>query len=160
MRTLKAIAAMSTNRVIGNHGNIPWYLPSDFQWFKQNTLGQIVVMGRKTHESIGRPLPGRQTMVLSRSPTAIHGVEVFTSLETLFHRIQDDPREVWVAGGAEVYALLLPQCSDLFLTRVKQTVAGDVFFPVFEDRFTLVAEVADTPEYTIDHYLNRNRLLA
>ncbi len=160
MRSLKAIAAMASNRVIGNHGKIPWHLPADFRWFKQNTLGQVVVMGRKTFESIGRPLPGRQTIVLSRSLTHLPTVAVARSIEDLLPMIEDDPREIWVAGGAEVYALLLPHCSDLFMTHVKQEVAGDALFPPFEDRFVRLGEVEDTPEFTLVHYQNRNRLLA
>jgi dihydrofolate reductase len=160
MRSMKAIAAMASNRVIGNHGKIPWHLPADFRWFKQNTLGQVVVMGRKTFESIGRPLPGRQTIVLSRSLPKSSAVPVAHSLEELLPLIEEDPREIWVAGGAEVYTLLLPHCSDLWITHVKQEIAGDAFFPPFENRFVRLGEVEDTPEFTIVHYQNRNRLLA
>ncbi len=157
---MKAIAAMASNRVIGNHGKIPWHLPADFRWFKQNTLGQIVVMGRKTFESIGRPLPGRQTIVLSRTLPQSSAVPVASSVEALLPMVEDDPREIWVAGGAEVYTLLLPHCSDLFMTHVKQEVSGDALFPLFENRFVRLGEVEDTPEFTIVHYQNRNRLLA
>ena len=80
MKTFKAIAAMAENRAIGNQGDIPWHLPEDFKWFKQTTMGAILVMGRKTYESIGRPLPGRETFVLSRTPREIRGVHSFTNL--------------------------------------------------------------------------------
>ena len=160
VRPLKAIAALSQNRVIGDQGRIPWHLPSDFKWFKQNTLGQTLVMGRKTFESIGRPLPGRQTIVLSRGGAVHPGVTQVRDLDQLAMAVESDPREVWVAGGAAIYSLLLPWCSDLFLSWVHRTVAGDTFFPPFENQFVPIAEVLQDPEFTVIHYQNRNRLLA
>lgn len=160
MRPLKAIAAMATNRVIGHGGRIPWHLPADFRWFKHCTMGQVLVMGRKTFESIGRALPGRQTIVLTRSDFARPGVLVVHSLDELSQRVESDPREVWVAGGAETYSLLLPYCSDLFLTLVKQEVDGDCLFPRFEELFVLLSEVEENSDFRILHYTNRDRLLA
>ena len=151
---------MAENRVIGAGGSIPWHLPADFRWFKQATMGQILVMGRRTFESIGRPLPGRETVVLSRSGFTAPGTRSVADEAALAAAVDDDPRDVWVAGGAEIYALLLPRCSDLFLTRVKSTVRGDAFFPPFEDRFIPVAEVMDNDEFTVMHLQNRDRLLA
>lgn len=149
----KALAAMSLNRVIGAGNKIPWHLPEDFKWFKQMTTGQVIVMGRKTYESIGRPLPNRDTVVLSRSGFAAAGVRVAASLAEI------DPareaREVFIVGGAQVYGQALPWCSDLYLTVVLREVAGDAFFPVFEDRFELAGVVRETPEFRILHYRNR-----
>jgi dihydrofolate reductase len=153
MKQYKAIAAMSLNRVIGRNNGIPWHLPGDFRWFKQMTVGQIVVMGRKTFLSLGKPLPHRETIVLSRSGFQYPGVRSIAALEEI------DPtretREVFICGGAQLYALALPQCSDLYLTLVKREVEGDTFFPPFEDRFVLVRELEDHPAYTILHYQNR-----
>ena len=160
MKAFKAIAAMSENRVIGDSGKIPWHLPEDFKWFKQATLGHILVMGRKTFQSIGRPLPGRETLILSRHGFTAQGTSTITSVEALEQRVKDDPREVFVAGGAEIYSLLLSRCSDLFLTRVKRTVSGDAFFPNFESDFVPVATVMETPDFVVEHYQHRNRLLA
>jgi dihydrofolate reductase len=126
MGRLRAISAMSENRVIGDSGRIPWHLPADFRWFRQVTLGGILLMGRKTFESIGKPLPGRQTIVLTRSAAPIPGVRTASEIEPLLEELQNDPRPVWVCGGAEIYRLLLPLCGDLFLTRVPITVTGDV----------------------------------
>lgn len=151
---------MSENRVIGDSGKIPWHLPEDFKWFKQATLGHILVMGRKTFQSIGRPLPGRETLILSRHGFTAQGTSTITSVEALEQRVKDDPREVFVAGGAEIYSLLLSRCSDLFLTRVKRTVSGDAFFPNFESDFVPVATVMETPDFVVEHYQHRNRLLA
>ena len=106
MKTFKAIAAMAENRVIGNQGDIPWHLPEDFKWFKQTTMGQILVMGRKTYESIGRPLPGRETFVLSRTPREIEGVHSFTNLEMLDHFETD--KTIWIAGGVKSTSKCFP----------------------------------------------------
>ncbi|MFM2295295.1 MAG: hypothetical protein RLZZ350_1708 [Verrucomicrobiota bacterium] len=149
----KAIAAMSLNRVIGAGNKIPWHLPEDFKWFKATTTGHVIVMGRKTFESIGKPLPNRTTIVLSRSAWAHPGVTTIRSLDELPALVAD--RQVFICGGAEIYAQTLPLCSDLFLTLVKREVAdGDAFFPPFEDQFALAEEIRDTPEFKILHYRN------
>jgi dihydrofolate reductase len=152
VRPFKAIAAMSENRVIGSEGQIPWHLPDDFKWFKQVTMGQILVMGRKTYESIGRPLPGRQTIVLSRRGFTADGVLTVPDVEALLQRVQEDPREVFVAGGSEIYRLLMPWCGELLLTRVRRVVAGDAFFPAFEDEFRKVGVVLEHPEFVVERY--------
>lgn len=160
VREYKAIAAMAANRVIGRAGAIPWRLPEDFRWFKQATGGQILVMGRRTYESIGRPLPGRRTLVMTRGAWTAPGVETVHNEAELAAAVHSDPREVWVAGGAEIYAALLPRCSDLYLTRVAQYPEGDAFFPPFEAEFALVGEVLRTADFTVEHYQARRRLLA
>jgi dihydrofolate reductase len=148
----KAIAAMSLNRVIGAGGKIPWHLPEDFKWFKQMTTGHVIVMGRKTFESIGKPLPNRTTVVLSRSHFHHPGVQTVGNLAALGLLVAG--REVFICGGAQVYTQALPQCSDLYLTLVKRTVEGDACFPKFEDRFELAEEVLDCPDFKILHYYN------
>ncbi len=153
MKHLKAIAAMSENRVIGNGNKIPWHLPEDFKWFKKMTTGNVIVMGRKTFESIGKPLPNRETIVLSRGQFQYPGVRAISDLS------QIDPaqetREVFICGGAQIYEQALPQCSDLYLTLVKRNVEGDAFFPKFEDRFEAVEEIMDGAEFKIIRYRNR-----
>ncbi len=151
MNTYKAIAAMSENRVIGNSGDIPWHLPKDFKWFKKTTMGAILVMGRKTYESIGRPLPGRDTYVLSRQPREIPGVHSFTDLEALDHLKTD--QTIWIAGGGEVYKQMLHKCSELYLTRVHRRVEGDAFFPEFEDRFKLDSIIEKDGDFTIERWV-------
>ena len=153
MKHFKAIAAMSLNRVIGAGGKIPWHLPEDFKWFKQITTGHVVVMGRKTFESIGRQLPNRTTLVLSRSQFQHPGAQTVHSLEELAPLVVG--RQVFFCGGARVYEQALPLCSDLYLTLVKQTVEGDTFFPPFEDRFELAEEIRNTPEFKMLHYRQR-----
>lgn len=156
VKPFKAIAAMSLNRAIGMRGQIPWHLPEDFKWFKRMTTGNVIVMGRKTFESIGRPLPNRLTVVLSRSGKEIPGVRTVADLAQI--DLTDAAvvgREVFICGGAEVYRQGLPLCSDLYLTVVKRMVEGDTFFPPFEDRFDLVAELQDNPEFKLLHFAAR-----
>jgi dihydrofolate reductase len=150
VKHFKAIAAMSLNRVIGARNKIPWHLPEDFKWFKQLTTGNVIVMGRKTFESIGRPLPNRETIVLSRSQFSFPGVRTISDLSEI--DLAGESREVFICGGGQVYAQALPLCSDLYLTLVKREVEGDAFFPAFEDRFELVEEIRDTPEFKILRY--------
>ncbi len=144
---------MSLNRVIGAGNKIPWHLPEDFKWFKQMTTGNVIVMGRNTFESIGKPLPGRETIVLSRSSFEHPGVRTARSLDEV--SALGAGRRVFICGGAQVYAQALPWCSDLYLTLVKREVAGDVLFPPFEDQFVLEAELRDTAEFKILHYTRR-----
>ena len=127
-----AIVAMSPQRVIGDAGRIPWHISEDLKFFKRTTLGHSVLMGRKTFDSIGKPLPGRDNLVLSRS-AEIAGVRMVRSLD----EIQDpaDGRELFVIGGAELYGALLPRCDTILLTRVTIDVHGDTFFPPFENEF-------------------------
>ena len=153
MTRLHAIAAMSLNHVIGVGNKIPWHLPEDFKWFKKMTTGNVIVMGRKTFESIGKPLPNRETIVLSRGDFAHPGVKTIRSLDEFAPLVIG--REVFIAGGSQVYAQALPRCSDLYLTLVKREVEGDAFFPPFEDQFDLAGEIRDTPEFTILHYRRR-----
>lgn len=150
MKQFKAIAAMSSNRVIGNRNKIPWHLPEDFKWFKRMTTGNIIVMGRKTFESIGKPLPNRTTVVLSRSGFSYPGVQTIKDMAEL--RPESDTRDIFICGGADVYAQALPLCSDLYLTLVKRTVEGDAFFPPFEHLFEPAEQIINTPDFTITHY--------
>ena len=153
LKHLQAIAAMSRNGVIGAGGKIPWHLPEDFKWFKRMTTGHVIVMGRKTFESIGKPLPNRTTIVLSLSQFHYPGVPTVRNLEELGPLVAG--RQVFICGGAQVYAQTLPLCSDLYLTLVKRMVEGDAFFPQFEDQFELAEEVLDCPDFTILRYRNR-----
>jgi dihydrofolate reductase len=152
IKPFKAIAAMSLNRVIGSGNKIPWHLPEDFRWFKTMTTGNVIVMGRKTFQSIGKPLPNRTTIVLTRSTWNFPGVQAFPGLEQL----RADPtlagREVFICGGAEIYRQALPLCSDLYLTLVNRTVEGDTFFPEFENLFSLKRQLQENADFKILHY--------
>lgn len=148
-----AVAAMAANRVIGAEGKIPWHLPEDLRWFKELTMGGTLLMGRVTYEAIGRPLPGRRTVVLSRQDgLVLPGVEVIRDLSGL--RGLGIGGEIFSVGGAEVYRVTLPYCRDLFLTEVLQEVAGDRKFPVFEDLFRFSSVLRETPAMRVVHYVN------
>ena len=148
-----AVVAMSTNRVIGADGKIPWHIPEDLRWFKEVTMGGILLMGRVTYESIGKPLPGRTTVVLSRNrDLCIPGVEVIHSLDEL--RGVAAGRPIFSVGGAEIFRITLPYCRALYLTEVKREMAGDRKFPVFEDLFRFSSVLRDTPDLRIVHYVN------
>ena len=128
------VAAMGRNRVIGSEGAIPWHLPHDFAHFKRETTGHTLVMGRRTWDSIGRPLPGRATIVVTRDPgfdPGFTGVLVAHSLEDAFGLAAGLPGDVMVAGGGEIYALALPRATHQVLTEVHAEPEGDAFYPEF-----------------------------
>ena len=139
---------MSLNRVIGAQGRIPWHLPEDLKFFKRTTLGHVVLMGRKTYESLGKPLPGRENWVVSGRP--ITGVRTIRDLRQITEPGQG--RELFLIGGAQLYRELLQKCSELFLTLVKREVAGDTFFPPFESAFRLEEVVFESLEMEIRRY--------
>mgnify|MGYP000853190884 FL=1 len=128
---LSLIVAASENNIIGNGGDMPWMIRSDLQRFQRLTKGHVVVQGRKTLESIirqnGRPLPGRQNYVISRSQVDIDGVTIICS--NALSRLSALPDEVFVIGGGEIYRLALPWAQRVYLTRVHATLEGDVTFP-------------------------------
>jgi len=127
-----AIAAMSRNRAIGLEGRIPWHLSEDLKFFKRTTLGHVVLMGRKTYDSIGKPLPGRENWILSRT-AEIPGVQVLRSMDEI--PSPPEGKNIYLIGGAELYAALLPRCTEILLTRVNLDTPGDAFFPAFEQDF-------------------------
>jgi dihydrofolate reductase len=129
------IAAVARNGVIGAGGDIPWRLPEDFAHFKRTTLGHTLLMGRSTYESIGRPLPGRTTVVLTRSPGwHAEGVVVAPSVAVALGLADELPGDVYVAGGATVYEAALPIADEQILTEVHLEPAGDTFYPTFDHR--------------------------
>ena len=127
------VAAVAENGVIGADGGIPWRLPGEQAHFKALTLGHTLVMGRATYDSIGRPLPGRTTIVLTRGPTwSAAGVLVAASFEEALRRADELSGDVMVAGGAQVYAEALPWADEQVLTEVHASPEGDVHYPDFD----------------------------
>ncbi|WP_404368536.1 dihydrofolate reductase [Marinobacter sp.] len=130
------IVAMSRNRVIGRNNKLPWYLPGDLRYFKQVTMGKPIIMGRKTWDSIGRPLPGRLNVVVSRDPDweAPDGTVKAGSLEDAFVRAEaraeiENREEIMVIGGGQIYAEALPHVDRMYVTLVHDEVPGDAWFP-------------------------------
>ena len=144
---------MAENRVIGQNNRIPWHLPEDFRWFKEATLGGTLVMGRKTFESIGRPLPGRVTVVLSRRGFADPRVVHATNLDAVDGLALPEP--VFICGGAQIYDQALPRCSELLLTRVKQTIEGDAVFPPFEHLFDFTGIIRSTLDFDVERWVRK-----
>ncbi|GHD63702.1 dihydrofolate reductase [Thalassobaculum fulvum] len=134
MPSIVVVAAVARNRVIGSAGDLPWRLPADMRHFKAVTLGKPMVMGRKTFDSIGRPLPGRRTIVVTRDPAwSADGVETAPSLEAaLALASSGEPEEIVVAGGGEIYAQALPLADRMRLTWVEADPQGDAVFPAFD----------------------------
>lgn len=129
---LSMIAAITPTRVIGKNGVMPWHLPADLAWFKQNTLGKPVIMGRKTWDSIGRPLPNRTNIVVSRSnPTQQTSAIWVNQFEDALSAAGDAP-EVMIIGGAQLYEYFLPQAQRLYLTLIEADLEGDTWFPDYQ----------------------------
>lgn len=126
---ISLIFAMDQNQLIGNNNGLPWRLPADLRYFKQVTGGKIVIMGRKTFESIGKPLPNRTNWILTRdSSFQPEGGKTFASVEEVLAALPPE-EEVFVIGGAEVYARFLPVADRLYITRIDHAFAGDAYFP-------------------------------
>lgn len=129
---ISMIAAMAQDRVIGVDNKMPWHLPADFKFFKRVTLGKPIIMGRKTYQSIGRPLPGRKNIVLTRDKTLkIEGVDCVQTVEQALQLVKGVD-EVMVIGGATIYEQFLPISERLYLTFIDLKIAGDTQFPDYE----------------------------
>ncbi|MBC8997697.1 dihydrofolate reductase [Pseudomonas sp. N40(2020)] len=156
------IAALGDNRVIGVNNSMPWHLPGDFKYFKETTLGKPIIMGRKTWDSLGRPLPGRLNIVVSRQADLhLEGAEVFSSLEAAVARaeewaLEQGADELMLIGGAQLYAQALPHADRLYLTRVNLSPEGDAWFPEFsafdweQKTFKQIAAEGDKPSYRFE----------
>jgi len=132
MSHLSIIVAMAKNRTIGINNTLPWHLPADLKRFKELTMGHHMIMGRKTFESIGRPLPGRITVVVSRNQELkVAGCLIAHSLEQAIAACRGDD-EIFVVGGAELYAQAMPLVDKLYITEIRQNVEGDAHFPAFK----------------------------
>lgn len=158
---MKAIAAMAENRVIGKDNGIPWHIPEDFKHFKKMTNDGIIVMGRKTVESLpdpndnGERLPNRPILKLSGN---IDPRQIASACKFI-EKNQDNivnPKTVWVCGGAMIYRLLLPFCTELWLTRVKGQPNGDAFMPPFEELFIHKENVLTNHKFSIELWKNRS----
>ncbi len=148
---LSLIAALAENRVIGIDNSMPWHLPGDFKYFKATTLGKPIIMGRKTWDSLGRPLPGRLNLVVSRqADLVLEGAEVYPSLEAAIVRaeawaLENGADELMLIGGAQLYAQGLDLADRLYLTRVAASPAGDAWFPEYDESQWLLASNTENP---------------
>ncbi|WP_377889072.1 dihydrofolate reductase [Alkalihalobacillus sp. R86527] len=124
------LLAMDENRMIGKDNDLPWHLPADLKYFKKMSLDKSIVMGRKTFESIGKPLPGRKSYVITRRDLTIDDVTVLHSIDQFLELVEEDKEKEWfVIGGAEVYRQLLPYANRLYITEIHEEFQGDASFP-------------------------------
>jgi len=129
-RRISIIAVMAANRVIGKNNKMPWHHKADLRHFKELTMGKPIVMGRRTFESIGRPLPGRDNIVITRKVDyKVDGIAIANSVAEAFTLADKYRQEIMVIGGGELYAELLPQADTLYLTLINHDYAGDTYFP-------------------------------
>lgn len=159
--TVALIVAAARNGVIGRNNELPWHLPGDLKYFKSVTLGKPVIMGRKTHESIGRPLPGRLNIVVSRQSRAAQDPSLrwVTSIEAaiaLARREQPDAEEIMVMGGEEIYRQSLPLADRVYLTRIDLEVEGDAHFPSLNgEEWHLTDEQPGANDASVGHVFQR-----
>lgn len=130
-KPLTLIAAVAKNKVIGHKNGLPWRVPEDLKFFKAQTTGHAIVMGKKTFDSTGKPLPNRRNIVVSRRATAIEGAEVAGSIDEAIARARETDPDPFVIGGAEIYRAALPMATRLLITEIDQEPEGDTFFPDF-----------------------------
>lgn len=158
------VAAVAKNGVIGVEGDLAWRISDDLKWFKQVTLGKPIIMGRKTYSSIGKPLPGRENIVITRSDDFhAEGVQIARSIEEalamgLAAAKEADVEEVCVIGGAAIYAQTIKQADRIYLTRVDASPVGDVFFPpIVDDQWEWTdvggAEAGPRNEYSCEFFI-------
>ncbi len=138
--TVSLVVAHAENRTIGRGGKLPWHLPADLQFFKRLTTNHTIVMGRKTYESIGRPLPNRRSIVITRDPGyRADGVDIAPSLEEALAMAAGDD-DVFIIGGAEVFEQGIPLAERIYLTKIHAQVEGDVWFPpIDEGEWTVIS---------------------
>ncbi|QLB16150.1 dihydrofolate reductase [Mannheimia varigena] len=139
---ISVIVARTKNKVIGKDNQMPWHLPVDLAWFRQNTVGKPVIMGRKTYESIGRLLPKRPNIILSRSGFEVEGAYSAESLEQAVElaKIFANSDEIMIIGGGELFKQALPQADTLYLTEIQAEIEGDTFFEFNEENWQLAEQ--------------------
>lgn len=149
------VAALSRNRVIGKDGKIPWRIPEDLARFKRLTSGHTVLMGRKTYDSLERPLPNRLNIVITSK--TINGIRTYPSLDFALQALKNE-QQVFVIGGGQLYTQTLKLADELHLTLIDRDVEGDTFFPPYEDfvkkNFRLIAQELQTG-FTFLHYVKK-----
>lgn len=139
---LSIIVARTQNHVIGKDNAMPWHLPVDLAWFRQNTLGKPIIMGRKTYESIGRLLPKRPNIIVSRSGILVEGAHVATSLQQALEIAGNYAKgdEIMLIGGGELFKQAMPLAEKLYLTEIQARLEGDTFFEFAENEWQVVSE--------------------
>lgn len=131
---ISIVVAMDKNRVIGKDNQLPWHLPADLAFFKKVTMGKVIVMGRKTYESIGRPLPGRKNIILTKNKNyVVDGCNVIHSIDDIFTLEKTEAEEICVIGGAEIFNEVLTSVDRLYITLIDDEFSGDTYFPALNE---------------------------
>lgn len=152
---LKAVVAMASNRVIGKDGDLPWRLSEDLRWFKKMTLGFPIVMGRKTMESLGRPLPKRRNIVISRNLESVaEGFELVRSCEEAVALLAGE-EQASIIGGAQIYGEMMSLCDEVLLSYVYHPYEGDTILPEFEENFEMVEVIYRDEDFELRRYVRR-----
>lgn len=147
---ISLIVAHDKNRVIGYENKMPWHLPGELKYFKETTMGKPMIMGRKTFESIGRPLPGRRNIVITRNKNYdVEGIELASSLEEAI-QMAKDAEEIMIIGGEQIFKLSMEIADRLYITHIEHEFEGDTFFPAYGDEWTLIS--TSNPITTPDGY--------
>lgn len=142
---ISLIVAMGENRVIGLDNQMPWHLPADLKYFKKTTTGHSIVMGRKTFQSIGRPLPNRKNIILTRDTSfSANGCQVLHSIEEVLELAKKE--DIFVIGGAQIYKQFLSDAEKLYITKINESFEGDTFFPEIGDEWTLISSEKHAPD--------------
>lgn len=138
---ISLMVAHDPNRIIGKDNKLPWHIPEDLAYFKKHTVGKGIVMGRNTYESIGRPLPKRRNIVVTRNENyALEGADIVHNLEDAVRLAEEMHEEVMIIGGEEIFRSILPQADRLYITLIEQEFEGDTVFPEYGPGWTLVSE--------------------
>lgn len=155
IENLSIIAAMTYGRIIGKDGKLPWHIPGEMKLFKDITKGKTLIMGRATYDSIGHPLDGRNTIVISRSMPKTEGLIIAGSLEEALEAASELGKPIFSAGGGSVYRQTLPLARQLYISYIKQDYDGDTFFPEFNKLDYSLEEYRDYPDFKFMRYLKR-----
>ncbi|PLX69759.1 MAG: dihydrofolate reductase [Denitrovibrio sp.] len=147
------IVAMTENRVIGKDNSMPWHMPEDLKLFKETTSGNIIAMGRKTYESIGRPLPNRENFVISRSSTSIEGCRVFKSVSDCIEAAKEYDKKLFFIGGGQIYSEVIDVVDELHLSFIKEEFDGDTVFPEIDFDKWKEIETKDFDGFTYIKYI-------
>ncbi len=154
------VAALAANNIIGNKEKIPWHSAEDLKYFKKTTYGYPVIMGRKTFESIGKPLEGRQNIVISKTKTSFNGSDnilVFNSLEKAYIFCQENLKTdiVFIIGGGSIFKQTIKDADKMFISRMKNSYEGDVYFPSFSEMDWLILEIKNYNDFNLITYIRK-----
>lgn len=150
------IAALTKNHVIGKENTLIWNIPEDMKHFRKVTSGNVIIMGRKTFDSIGKPLPNRINIVVSRSQKNIEGADVFSDISSAIEHAKTYNKEIFIIGGASIYEQALPFANKMLLSWIKKEYQGDAYFPKFGEKEWKRAEIKEFDDFTLVIYERKN----